>query len=358
MEFNDVLGLGKILPIDKLIDVISKAVGTISKPYFDRRNVDTRVYEIEKLAEARAKEMKIITLAVKENFQSTGGIEYKEDKLSITSPKELPQEVQTTLLNNSLMLERIQERLNFQEAKKQLNIESITSFAAEALRDEQPITNEPLDEDWATRFFRIAEDISNEDIQALWGKILAGEIKQPKSFSLRTLELIRNLSKDEANLFMRVANFAIQSGNTNFIFNGENDELLGDSYNINYNDIAKLIEIGLIQTGDFINFQLSESKTDAKSVFIAGNIVIVAQIKANTPTIFFPISIFSTPGSELLKLIPTNPPFEYLFELAKTIRRENVDVKYGYILAKEENSVRHTNPLQDFQFKDDDIPST
>jgi hypothetical protein len=264
MKLNDILGLGKILPIDKLIEIVSNSVGKISKPYFDKKDVDIKAYEIEKLAEARAKEMKILATAVKENFQLTGGIEYKEDKLSISSPKELPTEIPQTILINPPLEYRTQERLNFQEAKKQLNIENVTAFAAEELKNEPPVTDEPPDEDWTTRFFRIAEDISNEEMQALWGKILAGEIKQPKTYSLRTLELIRNLSKKEADTFMKVAQFAIKSGNAHYIFKTNNDDLLSKNHNVQYDDIALLTEIGLIQPGDFVSLQLFQQPNDSK----------------------------------------------------------------------------------------------
>jgi hypothetical protein len=39
-------------------------------------------------------------------------------------------------------------------------------------------------------------------MQALWGKILAGEIKQSKSYSLQTLEIIRNLSKKKKPTYL------------------------------------------------------------------------------------------------------------------------------------------------------------
>lgn len=337
------------MPIDKLIDIVSNSVGKISKPYFDKKDVDTKAYEIEKLAEARAKEMKIIATAVKENFQLTGGIEYKEDKISISSPKELPAETPQTILINPPLEDRTQERLNFQEAKKQLNIENVTAFAAEELKNEPPVTDEPLDEDWTTRFFRIAEDISNEEMQALWGKILAGEIKQPKTYSLRTLELIRNLSKLEATTFMKVANFAIKSGNANYLFKSNDEELLSKKYNINYGDIALLIEIGLIQPGDFVSYQLLQQTTDSQRVFTCGNIVIIAKVKANTPTIQMPVNVFTNAGNELLKLIKPNTPFDYLTSIANSIKNENVEVKYGHILSWEGNNIRHTQPLQDFQ---------
>lgn len=349
MGLNDILGLGKVLPIDKLVAVMSNAVGKISKPFFDRKDVNTKAYEIEKLAEARAKEMKIIATAIKENFHLTGGIEYKDDKVVISSPKELPIETDQSILTSSLLGERTQERLAFQEAKKQLNIENVTAIAADELKNEPPVTDEPLDEDWTTRFFRIVEDVSNEEMQALWGKILAGEIKQPKTYSLKTLELIRNLSKSEADTFMKVANFAIKSVNKNVLFKTGNEDLLSKVYNINYADIALLIEVGLIQPGEFISFQILQQPVDSQNVFVAGNIVILATVKANTPTIQMPVHVFTNAGNELIKLINSNPPFDYLSAVAKSFKSPNVDVKYGYILAWEGDGIRHTQPLLDFQ---------
>lgn len=348
MNLNDILGLGKVLPIDKLIDILANSIGKISKPYFDKKDIDTKVYEIEKIAEARAKEMKIIATAVNENFHFTGGIEYKDDKITISSPTELKLETQDLILLNPPIEERAQERHKFQEVKRQLNIENVTAFAAEELKDEPPVTDEPLDEDWITRFFRIAEDISNEEMQNLWGKILAGEIKEPKTYSLRTLELIRNLSKKEADTFIKVANFAIKSGNSNYLFKGNDEELLKNKYNISYSDISLLIEIGLIQPGEFVSYQLLQQPNDGQSVFTSGSIVIILKVKADTPTIQMPVNVFSNSGNELLKLIKSNPPIEYLASIANSIKSENVEVKHGYILSWEGDSIRHTQPLQDF----------
>src|SRR5690606_10359026 len=194
MKVNDILGLGKILPIDKLIDVISSVTGRLSKPYFDRKDIDTKAYEIKKLSEARAlakaDEMKIISQAINDNFAITGGIEYNESGVVITSPKELTNQNAYIELSTPTLEERTQSRLNHREAQKQLNLESVTAYAAEQLKNEQPVTDEPIDEDWKTRFFNIAEEVSNDEMQALWGRILAREIVKPKSYSLRTLELL------------------------------------------------------------------------------------------------------------------------------------------------------------------------
>lgn len=348
MNLNDILGFGKVLPIDKLIDIVSNSVGKISKSYFDKKDVDTKAYEIEKLAEARAKEMKIISTAMKENYLLTGGIEYKEEKFAIISPKEPLTKTPQAFLINATLTERAQERTNFQEAKKQLNIENVTAFAAEELRNEPPITDEPLDEDWTTRFFRIVEDVSNEEMQALWGKILAGEIKQPKSYSLRTLELIRNLSQNDADIFMKVAKFAVKSGDKYYIFNGTNKEKMDKDFGIKYGDIALLTEIGLIQPGTFVQYMLLQQPTDSESILLAGNVILIIKIKANTPTINMPVDVFSNAGNELMNLINPAPPMNYLSYLANSIKNENVDVQYANVLSIDEENINHTFPLQDF----------
>ena len=151
MKVNDFFGLGKILPIDKLIDVISSVTGRLSKPYFDKKDIDTKAYEIKILSEAKAlakaDEMKIISQAIKDNFSITGGIEYNESGVVITSPKELLNQTDYIELSTPTLEERTQSRVDYKEAQKQLNLESVTAYAAEQLKNEQPVTDEPIDED-------------------------------------------------------------------------------------------------------------------------------------------------------------------------------------------------------------------
>ncbi|MBL0238096.1 MAG: DUF2806 domain-containing protein [Saprospiraceae bacterium] len=247
---NDIFGFGKILPIDKLIDVVSSISGRLSKPYFDRKDIDTKAYEIKKIAEAHAEEMKTISKAIKENFLLTGGIEYAENGIAISSPKELPETTSSFELINPTLEVRTQSRVNYKEAKKQLNLENITSIAAEELKNEEEVVNEPMDENWKTRFFNIAEDVSNEEMQAIWGKILAGEITKPKSYSLRTLDLLKNLSKEEAECFIKFGQFAILSYGVSFLINFKGEKLLEEKYKLNFGERLLLEELGLLTAND------------------------------------------------------------------------------------------------------------
>ena len=71
--------------------------------------------------------------------------------------------------------------------------------------------------DWLMRFFDAVGNISNENLQQLWGKVLANEIVKPKACSLRTLEMIRNMSSEEANIFSDLCRYVMQSGDIYYI---------------------------------------------------------------------------------------------------------------------------------------------
>lgn len=347
MKINDILGVGKILPIDKLIEVISSVTGRVTKPYFDRKDIDTKAYEIKKLAEARAEEMKIISAAVKDNYQLTGGIEYKEEQLTISSPTELPSETKQTVLINPPLTDRTQDRLNFQEAKKQLNIESVTAFAADELRNEQAVTNEPLDEDWKTRFFNIAEDISNEEMQSIWGRILAGEIKQPKSYSLRTLELLKNLSKDEAEVFTKFAQLRINSGDKNIIYNQDNGKFLESEFGITFLDRLLLTELGLIASENNLEFSLRPTENNQQTnILNYGRKAIVLYRKEQTPKQGIQVLVFTKIGVELSGLIEQSFNLNYVEKICSSFKHQNVKIEYGDLVTHPNGQLMLLNKVE------------
>jgi uncharacterized repeat protein (TIGR03899 family) len=318
MEFNDVLGLGKVLPLDKLIDVISKGVGRLTKSYFDKIDSNNKAYELKKLADARVYELNTIAKSIKDATNFISGISYLDGRVSITHANERLEPAYISIE------QRGNDRLSYQEAFKQLNIETITSNAASELNNEPPVTDEPVDEDWINRFFSYAKDISNEDMQILWGKILAGEVKNPNSFSIRTLDIIRNLSKEDANIFIRIANFAIDGGTMHFIYRGDaimtNFEL-HEKYDVKYHDILTLREAGIVQDGDHINLEIGYEHESNETKFSIGDyrIYIIKQINEHETSL--PVYGFTRSGRELLKLITPSPSIEYLNDFGTALKK-------------------------------------
>jgi hypothetical protein len=108
-------------------------------------------------------------------------------------------------LKNRLVVQDIQdradERIRRRETKRQKNIEAIAAQAARELPESA--SEEPVDDDWITQFFNHCQDVSNEQMQHLWARLLAGEVVKPGSFSLRTLALVQVMNTEDADIFTR-----------------------------------------------------------------------------------------------------------------------------------------------------------
>src|SRR5271166_1884324 len=96
---------------------------------------------------------------------------------------------------------------------KQVNRETITRLAVEDLSSTSttpsPDATEEIDDDWLNTFSELASLKSNAEIQTLWGRILAGKIRQPSSFSLQSLQLLSNLDTRDATLIHDVLAYTI-----------------------------------------------------------------------------------------------------------------------------------------------------
>jgi len=330
MEIKDLTGLSK--PLKKLIEVVSQGIGALSKPYLIKKTADAKAYEIKVIAEA-----------IKDNQQDLMKIGFDDEKLSLMSIDE------KTLQSELSLEQRTQNRIEFKEQKRQKNIENITQKAAQNLESEQKVSEEPVDDDWTTRFFDYAEDISDEEMQDLWARILAGEVKKPKSYSLRTLELLRNLTKEEAQVFSKAANYVLSSWNSPFLFKGKKEEFLAD-FRLTFEDRLLLTELGIIQPESNISRRLPKSNGDSITIFESGQYLIKVNKKANTPEHRIPIFRFSKIGIELLELITPTPIEAYIKEFSKSLEDANMDVEYAYIIRKLDNGqFKHTQPWMKFK---------
>lgn len=71
-------------------------------------------------------------------------------------------------------------------------------------------TRGEIEDDWLNVFERYAEDASSDRMQNLWGRVLAGEIRRPGKFSLRTLRFLSEFSQGDALSFETFCNSVIR----------------------------------------------------------------------------------------------------------------------------------------------------
>lgn len=197
---NSLVNFGKLAePAKVLIEKISDAVGGVFKPY-----------QIKRVAEAEAEARKIEAVS----------------KIEIT-------ELQQRAFNRFLI----------EEASKQNNIENITRKALPDIG--QVAKPQDIEKDWIVDFFDKSRLISDEEMQDLWAKILAGEANSPGTYTKRTIHLLASLDKNDAILFTKLCSFTWNTGILMpLIFDHKNDIYLKNG--IDFSSLKHLDSIGLI----------------------------------------------------------------------------------------------------------------
>ena len=147
----------------------------------------------------------------------------------------------------------VTQRLQFQEEKRQRNIESVVRHAASHLGDKHVENHEP-DHDWTARFFSDIKDVSAREAQRIYARILAGEVERPGSTSAKTLGILRDIDRSTAALFkiLRSASIAL-ADNHGRTFDARVPSLGGDAsqnalqkFGLSFDDLNVLNEHGLI----------------------------------------------------------------------------------------------------------------
>lgn len=149
---------------------------------------------------------------------------------------------------SKLEIEDIQKRaltrIVTEETIKQINIENVIEKAIPKIQ--QDAKTENVDNDWLIKYFEKVRSISDEDMQELWSKILAGECNNTGTFSKMTLNVVGELDKTDAILFSSLCScvFKIAGDSHPIIYEANDSEY--QALGINYEKLLHLQSLGLI----------------------------------------------------------------------------------------------------------------
>jgi hypothetical protein len=192
---------------EKLIDVCAKGIGQLFNPWLIRRESKARADEMKTLAEAEAYRVAALADAhaieiktISDVIAETGSLETKYKAGPVTISIE---PLADTNMEGINIQTRAVARLIHQESTGQANVEQVVAKTHALLKDVEPenVSDDPVDPDWINQYFGHIPRVSNDQMQGIWAKLLAGEIVRPGSFSLRTLEIVKKLSGSEARIF-------------------------------------------------------------------------------------------------------------------------------------------------------------
>lgn len=157
------------------------------------------------------------------------------------------------------IVDRAMEALVAGEYRKQKNKEAIAIKTAELLEHSSKDAELPptppmeIDPDWMNIFEQHAQNASTERLQDIWARVLAGEIRKPKSFSPKTLGFIAELDQEVAGVFEKYGNAIV---NRDFI--PKPSDLSGDVLR----NLLLLEDFGLVAgTLGFLNTKLLLNET-------------------------------------------------------------------------------------------------
>lgn len=112
------------------------------------------------------------------------------------------------------------------------------------LIDEADNEQKEIDPDKMKRLKDLSKEFNSTDMQGVIAWILAGEYNQPWSFSLRTMDIVKHLSKEEVNLFRKFLGLV-------FLGNSLPESFFNDSENfikswLSYGELLELENLWLI----------------------------------------------------------------------------------------------------------------
>ncbi len=246
-----------------LIEKISGAIGGVAEPW-----------QIRRIAEAKADAAKIEAVA----------------------------EIDISKLHR-----RALQRFINEEAKKQNNIELIT---AKALPDVKPDAQpQNMEDDWIANFFDKCRLISNEEMQALWSKVLAGEANSPGTYSKRTVNFLGSLDKSDATLFQSLCSFSWNIEKLRPLIYNEGDEMY-NKYGINFDSLKHLDGIGLLSFDPVVGYKLA-NLPKVVPIFYYGTPLIMELKNENNNELKIGNVLLSKMGQELAPICGAKPIPEF-----------------------------------------------
>ena len=214
MSNSSLINLGDLAkPVNTLIEKISDAVGIRYEPHRIRNNAE---------AEADA---------------------------AITKAQS---EIEITDLERRAAQRRIEE-----DTRHQKHIEDITNKAIPHV--DENASPENMDDDWIANLFEKCRIVSDEEMQSLWARVLATEANTPGTLSKRTVNLLSDFDKRDAELFTTFCGFCWEIENIIPLVFDINAEIY-NKHGINFHTLNHLKNIGLIELQGPVGFEIGFPK--------------------------------------------------------------------------------------------------
>lgn len=134
-------------------------------------------------------------------------------KLTETSAEQMAQQMQTDPEYARVAADKFASKI----IREQVNLDKVSLRAANEVLETSNLIDQSgqedlentITDDWLNIFEIEARQKSSEEMQAYFGRVLAGEILKPGSFSIRTVRILASLDQETATHFARLCSLCI-----------------------------------------------------------------------------------------------------------------------------------------------------
>lgn len=234
--------------------------------------------------------------------------------------------------------------------KEQINIDKISSIAIQDIQasykevsniEAQVTAETSISDDWLNTFEKEASQKSSDEMHLLFGRILAGEIKQPSSFSIRTIKLLSQLDNQAAILFHKLCSLCICLKISGNIYDARVVSLEGNAasnslakYGLNFDQLNILHEYGLIIPDYNSNLDygcciVNEQNQASFAMTYQGKHYVLLPISKENFTKELKLDgvQLSKSGKELLNIVDITPEDSYTEDLVGFFEKRQLNMK-------------------------------
>ena len=255
-------------------------------------------------------------------------------------------EIEIAELRDRELRDRAFNRLVGEQIRKQRNLDAITEKVKPLVEDTaQP---ENVTDDWIANTLEKSQNVSDEQMQKLWARILAGEANNPGKFSRKTVNVLSDLDKADIELFTSLCRFVWTFDGAEAAPIDETEAIFSD-HGITISSLTHLESLGLLRRSP-LRFSMAEMPVQFRATYFERSVDLTLSDSAGNKLKTGSV-ILTAAGLQLGPLCDREPIdgfFDYMCELWKgdsTI--ESVEIIDGEQLsskAKDSDTNRRSRP--------------
>ena len=169
-------------------------------------------------------------------------------------------------------------------------------------------------------FYHAAGEISDEYLQNIWAKILADEVNSSMKYSIRTIDVLRKMDRQDAELFHKISPKLIHTTNGHVFM--PKDSRYTEQYGISTTDMLELDDIGLMNASGGTSLTLSVSEIEKPHFLSSEKIIVVKRTNETRDSLSIKQLTLTRPGRELVRALNYDTEYECLLHFCNLLNKE------------------------------------